>query len=141
MGLKKIMINMGMMGLFVFCTLAFVVTTQEDNSVTNKITDNQIINETYEDLRRDLQNSDSGTVFNASSKNPPTNAQLGDLQIGSMVSPINFIKSTTLGFWNIFIKLPSSVLGVNPIVFSILGSILLMILIIGGWAIWKGAVN
>ena len=66
---------------------------------------------------------------------------MGDLDVGSIVSATRTARSIVVGLWNIYIKLPQVILGVNPIIASAITTILLILITIGGWAIWKGAIS
>jgi hypothetical protein len=142
MDLKKIMINMGLLALFVFGIMFFILTTQTDNEVSVPITNNSLINETYSDLSDSLENSQSQTqdYVDNFGKNTPTE-QYGELEVKSIVSPTRTIKTMVIGFWNIMIKLPQAILGVSPAVSYIINAIIGMLIIIGIWAIWKGVTS
>lgn len=139
MEFKKIFINFALLGLLVFGMLSFIITFQNDNNASEKIIDNPIINKTYGDLYGNLSNAQS----TASQQNKifgdvkPTESY-GEVQIDSVVSPTKAFKSIILGVYNILIKLPSQFLGVSPIVQAVISSIVIMLLIIGIWLIWKG---
>lgn len=140
MEFKKLFINFALIGLIVFGMLSFIIIFQSDNNSNERITDNQIINKTYNDLYSNLSSAQS----TASNQNnvfgdvTPTES-FGEVQIDSVVSPTKAFKSIVLGIYNILIKLPSQILGVSPVVMAVISAILIMLLIIGIWAIWKGA--
>jgi len=140
MDIKKILSTMAIFGLFIFGIFSFIITTQNDNSVENPITDNSIINKTYGDLQDSLGSSDAQTASENFGNIPPTQ-QYGEVEITSIFSPTTTAKTIILGLWNIFIVLPQSILGVSPVVASLISSILLIFIIIGIWAIWKGVVS
>ena len=142
MDLKKIMVNMGILGLFVFGIMSFIITTQSDNDITNKLINNDLMNETYGDLNTELKVSQGRTqnFSNTFMTTTPTQ-QFGELEINSIVSPTRTIKTMIFGLWNIFIKLPQVILGVSPTVSYIISALLVVLVIIGIWAIWKGAVS
>jgi len=142
MDLKKLFSNMAITGLLIFSLMTFIVMTQYESSVENPITNNSIINSTYSDLSRNLTNSgDEAKTASSNFGNITPTQEYGELEVTSIVSPTKIAKTITVGFWNIFIKLPQIVLGVDPLVASLLSSILLLLLIIGIWAIWKGVVT
>jgi len=142
MNAKQIIINMAMLGLFVFAIMSFIVITQTDSSVTNKITTNPIINESYGDLESKLIESETRSKVVSDNFGNVTPTQIfGELDILSIIGTTRTVKTLTTGFWNILIKLPLSILGVSPVVAGLITAILLISLIIGIWAIWKGAVS
>lgn len=143
MDIKQILKNMGILGIFVFSIMAFMVITQTNNDVSIPITNNTLINATYSDLEGNLTSAEtratraSGNFGNTT----PTARQFGELEVTSIVSPTRIAKTIIIGFWNIFIKLPQSILGVSQAVASLISSLLLISLIIGIWAIWKGVIK
>lgn len=142
MDFKKTFINFALLGLVVFGIMAFAITIQNDNSSTERLSNNELINDTYGTLGTNLGNSQSiADEQNSVFGNVTPTESYGEVQIDSVVSPTKAFKSLILGTYNILIKLPSQILGVSPIVTAILSAILIMILIIGIWAIWKGSIN
>lgn len=142
MEFKKIFINFALLGLIVFGMMSFIIIFQSDNNSTERITNNQIINKTYNDLYANLSTSQTtaqqqNTIFGDVT---PTESY-GEVEIDSVVSPTKAFKSIILGIYNVLIKLPSQILGVSPVVSAIISAILIMFLIIGIWAIWKGAIS
>lgn len=140
MDLKKMFTNIGLLALFLFAIMGFIITTQNNNNVSVGLTSNDIMNDTYGDLESNLFASDAETTSDNFGKTPPTQ-QFGELEVTSIIAPTSFVKSTIKGFWNIFIILPQAILGVPPVVTTFIGSILLVFLIIAIWAIWKGVIS
>lgn len=140
MDLKQLMITMGVFGLCLFAIMSFIITTQTDNSVSVPITNNTLINQTYGDLYSEISSSQTRTqsVLNTFGNTTPTQ-QYGELEINSIVSPTRTIRTMIIGLWNIFIKLPQVVLGVSPVVSYMISAIIGLLVVIGIWAIWKGA--
>lgn len=142
MDFKKTFINFALLGLLVFGIMSFVIIFQSDNGATEKITDNQLINTTYNSLYGNLSNADNtANEQNSIFGNVTPTESYGEVQIDSVVSPTKAFKSLILGTYNILIKLPQQILGVSPVVTAIISAILIMLLIIGIWAIWKGAIS
>jgi len=142
MDVKKLLSNMGILALFTFGIMAFIVTTQLDNNVTNPITNNTYINESYGELAGNLTGlqGDSQSAIDVFGNETPTQ-QYGELETKTIVFPTKTIRTMTLGLWNILVKLPMVILGVSPIVASLVSAIIIILLIIGIWAIWKGAIQ
>ena len=63
------------------------------------------------------------------------------MDVGSTVSATRTARTIIVGLWNIYVKLPMIILGVSPIVAGVINSILLIFIVIGIWAIWKGAIS
>ena len=142
MDFKKTFIAFALLGLVILGIMSFAIQFQKDNDSPERLTDNQIINNTYSDLLGNLSNSENSakeqdTVFG----NVTPTQSYGEVEITSIVSPTKAFKSMILGTYNILIKLPSQILGVSPVVSAILSAILILLLIVGIWAIYKGAIN
>lgn len=144
MEFKKLFGNMALLGLFVFAFISFVIINQNNNGVadSDKITNNTIINSTYSDLSSNLTNSQTQAQTSSNTFGAITpNQEFGELEVTSVVSPTRIFKTLTIGTFNVLIALPMRVLGVSPIVSAVLSSVLILLIIIGIWAIWKGVVS
>jgi len=138
----KTFTNIALIGLIVFGMMSFIIITQSDNSVSTGINTNELINATYNDLYANLSSSQGDAQKSSDTFGSITPSQsFGELEVTSVVSPTRIFKTISIGLWNILIQLPIKVLGVSPIVASIISSIIILLLIIGIWAIWKGVIN
>jgi len=140
MDIKKLLSTMAILGLFVFSMMSFIIITQTDSSVANKITDNELINETYGDLEVSLSSTSAQTSLNTFGENPPTDRPLGEISPTSVWGPLTTGKTIILGLWAIFVELPMQILGVSQTVITIIYSLLFIFLIIAIWAVIKGAI-
>ena len=142
MDIKQMLVTMGMLGLFVFAFMSFIITTQNDNGVAIPITNNSIIGSTYSSLETNASATRSQSVNASENFGAITpSQQFGELEVTSIISPTNTAKTIIWGFWTILIQLPMNVLGVNDMVAGLISALLLIFIIIGVWAVWKGAVN
>lgn len=142
MDVKKTFINFALLGLCILALFSFIIIFQEDNNATEKITDNAIINNTYGQLYGNLSNfEDKANKENSVFGEITPTESYGEVQIDSMTSPTKTLKAMVLGVYNVLIKLPSVILGVDPVVASIISGILIFALIVGIWAIWKGSIS
>ncbi len=143
MDFKKLLGNIMMSALFVFAIMTFIIIVQTDNGAIEKITDNELINSSYSHLAENLTSSQptGQASLDNFGTNPPSERQLGDLDVSSVISPTKLFRSMSIGTYNILIKLPMVILGVSPIVASVISSLFILLLIIGIWAIWKGAIS
>ena len=142
MELKGIYTNMIMSALLIFGILSFTFIIQEENDSSQKLSDNPLINDTYNDLFGNLsanqgQAQTSSNVFG----NFTPNENLGVWEVTPIVSPTRLLRTLSVGFYNIFVQLPMKVLGVSPLVAGTINGILLFLLIIGIWAVWKGVIR
>lgn len=138
MEFKDIFVNIIIIGLFVFAFLALGVTLQIDNQPIENLTDNQIINLTYGNLRSDLQGVEGNvsTQRELLEKENPTLAT-GSLIFYSIISAGKTFSSFLVGIFNTIIILPSAVLGIDPVIFGVLGSLLIGIILLTLWYLWK----
>ena len=142
--IKTILTKMVILGVLIFAIMSFIVIIQVDNSVdpVDRITNNSLINDSVGSLKGNLTQQDaSQSALDNLEKVPPTTESVGDLSVASIVSATRTGTSIVIGVWNVLIKLPIVILGVSPIVSSAITSILLIIIAIGIWAIWKGAIS
>jgi hypothetical protein len=142
MDFKKTFISFALLGLVIFGIMSFAILFQKDNDSPERLTDNEIINNTYNSLYGNytgMENTakEQDTVFG----NVTPTQSYGEVEITSVVAPTKAFKSMILGTYNILIKLPSEILGISPVVTAILSAILIMLIIVGIWAIYKGAIN
>ena len=142
MDFKEIVSAMLFFSLLIFCVLSFVINTQNLNNSPEKITDNSLINQTFSALGGNLSaaQSESQTSSDIFGEITPEQ-EIGVLDVTSVISPTRIFKTITVGFFNSLILLPAQILGISPIVFSSISSILLLLIIIGIWAIWKGVIK
>ncbi len=131
-------INFMLIGLVIVGALAFGILFQEDNDVSEKFIDNSLMNETYESLRTDLgglrdESQAQKTLFE--SENPTSG--FGTILLFSIVSSGKVFNGMIIGVFNTIIKLPAVILGVDPIVLSVIATMLILTIIIGLWIVYK----
>ena len=131
-------LNFMLLGLIVFSLFAFSVSLQEEANVEDKFIDNSLMNETYASLRTDLEGLRSSsqaqkTLFE--SENPTVG--FGTILLFSIVSSGKVFNSMMIGLFNSLIKLPVVFLGLDPVVISIISTMLILTIIIGLWIIYK----
>ncbi len=142
MGIQKTLINMGLLGLFVFGMMSFIIVTQNDSSVNNSLVTNDLINESFEDLQSELGSAKSqATATTDTFGEVPPDTQAGEIKLSSIFAVGRTIKAITIGLWNVFIKLPQAVLGVSPIIANFITALLIIFVVIGLWAIIKGGIS
>ena len=142
MDFKKIVGSMVLFSLLIFCVLSFVINTQDINNSPEKIIENSLINKTFDTLGGNLSSSQGEAQTSSDIFGEITPEQeIGFLDVTSVISPTRIFKTITVGLFNSLILLPAQILGINPIVFSSISSILLLFIIIGVWAIWKGVIK
>ncbi len=141
--IKSILTNMLILGILVFSIMSWIIIIQFDSGLiqSERITNNSLINESFGDLESALNQQQGAENALNSLEDVPPQEYVGDLDVGSTVSATRTSRSIIIGLWNIYIKLPQVILGVDPVVAASITSILLIVIAIGIWAIWKGAIS
>lgn len=141
--IKTILIKMVMLGILVFAIMSWIIVIQNDSglSKTDRITNNSLINKSYGDLETSLSQQKRAQSALDSLEDIPPLEYVGDLDVASTVSATRTSKSMITGLWNIYIKLPQVILGVSPIIAAAINSVLLILIAIAIWAVWKGAIS
>ena len=130
--------NFMFIGLMVFCILAFIVTTQLDNSVSDPIINDPLINSTYSNLGTNLgefRNQSQAQKNLFESENPTIG--LGSILLFSILSAGKVFGGMIIGTFNVLVKLPLVVLGLDPILLSLFGTLLIVTIILSLWAVYK----
>ena len=142
MDFKQLVIGMTVFSLLIFSAMSFIINIQDQNNADENIKENTLINKTYYDLQGNLSGTQTeGETASGVFGDITPSQQFGELEVTSMVSPTKIFKTMTIGLFNILIGLPMILLGVSPIVASVISAILLLLLIIGIWAVWKGVIK
>lgn len=131
-------VTFALIGLFVYAAISFIVVTQRENNVDLTILDNEIINRTYRNLEIDL--SEVGTEVQGQRETFESEIPergFGSLIIFGIVSVAQKFMGMIISIYNIFIVLPSAILGIPKIVTSVLSAILLVTLILLAWKVYR----
>ncbi len=141
--IKTILIKMVVLGILVFAIMSFIINVQNDAGLdkTKRITNNSLINKSYGDLEVSLNQQKAAQSALDSLEDVPPLEYVGDLSPDSTVSATRNARAIITGLWNIYVELPQVILGVSPVVAAAINSILLILIAIGIWAIWKGAIS
>ena len=130
--------NFMLIGLVVLSMFAFGTFFQEENNVDDQFIENSLMKETYSKLKSDLgdlrgQSQAQKTLFE--SENPT--GGFGTILLFSIVSTGKVFNGMIIGLFNTLIKLPVTFLGLDPIIVSILATMLILTVIIGLWIVYK----
>lgn len=141
--IKSIIINFVTLGIVILAIMSIIIIIQSDANLDseNRITNNTLINNSFGNLATNLNNQDAAESSVDSLEEVPPQEYVGDLDVSSIVSATRTARSMVTGLWNIYIALPMAFLGVSPIIATAITSILLILIAIGIWAIWKGAIS
>jgi len=129
---------MALTGLIIFAFISFALILQQDNDAEEYLTDDPIINKSFGKLETDLsafENNASGQRSVFEKENPTIT--FGSLIFYSIISAGKVFTSFLIGIYNIIIVIPASILGVNSVVFSVLGGLTITIIILALWYLYK----
>ena len=134
----ELFINFMLVGLVVLSLFAFSSFFQSDNNVENQFIENPLINNTYGQLQTDLgglrdQSQTQKALFE--SENPT--GGFGTILLFSIVSTGKVFNGMIIGVFNTLIKLPVVFLGLDPIIISVISTMLILTIIIGLWIVYK----
>ena len=142
-GIKDIFLKIMLVGVMFLSVMSCVIITQTNNNPDSLITNNTLIDDSYGDLIVNLGSTtlaESEIADDTFGQITPT-SPLGLVEITSIVSPTRIIQGLIIGTYNILIALPAQFLGVPEIIVSVINAILIVMLILGIWAIWKVGVS
>jgi hypothetical protein len=127
-----------LVGVMVLSILAFSITFQSENQVSDPFTQNEFINRSYSDLESDLNEYSTTSQLQKTlfERETPT-AGFGTLILFSIISAGKVFNGMVVGVFNILIGLPVSILGADAVLVSVFGTVLIIIIIIGLWRLYK----
>ena len=136
---QETFLNFAIIGLAVFCIFAFVITSQSNNNVSNSVSSDPFFNSTYSNLRTNLNSysNDSQTQKNNFERDNPT-VTTGGLTFTSIVGAGKIFNTMIINVYNIIIVLPAVYFGVDPVVISVISGVLIVIIILTLWYLYKG---
>lgn len=133
---RELFTTFGILGIFIFSAISFVVVMQTDNNVNNTILENEVINNTFTRLDTNLTalGGDAQTQKDNYDSEIPERG-FGSLLIFSIVSVSQQFTSGIISIWNIMVVLPASILGIPTQVVSVFNAILIVSLVLLGWRV------
>lgn len=134
----SLFITFALIGLVVFGSLSFGIQLQEDNNSTERLTDNTLINKTVGNLRTDMEGfRDKSELQKTLFEEENPTIGFGSLLLFSVISSGKVFTGMTVGLYNIFIGLPTALFGLDPVVSAVFSTLLLVIIILGLWTVYK----
>lgn len=130
--------NFMLVGLVIVSLFFYIDLTQEENNVEDKFIKNSLMNKTFEDLKTNLESigEESQEQKTRFEKEDPTKG-IGSLLLFSVVSSGKIFNGMIIGVYNGLIILPASIIGLDPIILSIIGTMLIFTIILGLWVVYK----
>lgn len=135
---KNIFVTFALFGLLVYSLMSFIVKIQIDNDAENNLLDNEIINKSFYQLESNLTSAEEkANQQKAGFEEESPTISFGSLVFTTITSIGKVFSGIIMGVYNLLIKLPMSILGVSPVVAGVLSTILIVLIILGLWAIYK----
>jgi len=134
----KLFVNFILIGLIALGILSFTVGLQQDNNLNDTITNNALINSTFSNLESDLggfrdEAQPQKSVFETEN---PTEG-FGSILLFSIISSGKVFNSMVVGIFNSIVRLPATILGIDPVIFSVITTLLVITIIFGLWSVYK----
>lgn len=134
----ELFVNFMLIGLVILSIFAFSMAFQRENKADEPFIENSLMNNTYNTLYEDLDSLRSEgqaqkTLFE--SENPT--GGFGTILLFSIVSSGKVFNGMVVGIFNTIIKLPVVILGIDPVIVSVITVMLIITIIIGLWIIYK----
>lgn len=135
---KELWINYVVAALFVFVIFGFLVQLPLKNNVSNSITNNAIINSSYNNLNSSLsglQSQANQTRYNFEHGSPLLG--VGELVFNTLFTGVKTLTSVLVALFDILIALPTQFLGISPIVYGVVFAIFLISMTLLFWRLVK----
>lgn len=134
----KFFMQFMLVALMTVSIFSFVITVQENNNSPEKIINDSIINQTYQDLKTETlsfreQGQNQMNLFRE--ENPISS--FGSLIFYSIISVGKVLDNMVINIFNLLINLPVKFLGIDPAIVSIISIMIISTILIGLWIIYK----
>jgi len=125
--------------LLIISLFSFIVYTQINNDAPNKIIDNPIFNASYVSLNGNIANSSDAaqSKYGSFNSEQPQTGIGGSIILFGIVSVGKSFSEITFGFFKAVIYLPLVILGVPETIYNLLIMILIIVIIVGVWLLYK----
>jgi len=135
---EKLFVIFAVVGIFVLAMISFGVNLQESNDVNDTILNNDVINHSYHNLDTTLSNSkDNSSRALGSFENETASGGFGSLVFFTIPSAMKIVRGLITGVFSILIQFPAQILGISPSIIAILEAILLILIIVSLWRLYK----
>ena len=138
---NDLMGNFLLAGLIFLGIFGLIVAVQQQNNAPDPLTNNPLFggeNGSYNQLQQEISSiqRNASIQYNISSEEPVPRSEFG-IVLFSIVGAGKTFGSFTLGFFTIFVKLPVTVLGIDPSILNIITTWLIVIIITALWLLYK----
>ncbi len=136
--LREVFISFALVGIIVFATISFIVSTQTQNNVENTILEDDIIFKVYNQTNTTLLSfRDNASSQKGNFEKEFPERGFGSLIIFAIVGVGQTFTDMILGVYNVFIILPSRFLQIPPQVISAITAILIVTLVLLAWRVYR----
>ncbi|MFA6190643.1 MAG: hypothetical protein WC711_04025 [Candidatus Staskawiczbacteria bacterium] len=142
MKFKTLFVTMALFGLMIFCLVSFIYTVQKDNGAEygtgHNILDNKILNKSFQQLESNLSGMESkANTQKGNFEGEAPTISFGSLVFTTITSIGKVFNGMIVGVYNLLIKLPMELLGVSPVIAGVISTILVILIILGLWEVYK----
>lgn len=135
---EKLFFSLIFIGLMVFGILQFSFSFQDENAVGNKLINNSLMNNTYVTLQNDLGSlRDDAQEQKDLFEQEDATSGFGSILLFSIIGVGKTFNSMVVGVSNTVLQLPVTFLGLDPVVVSVLTTLLIIVIILGLWRLYK----
>ena len=137
-GFKDIVGKFIIASLLILSLFSFIIITQSDNEAVSELRDEEVFNDSVSSLIDSIDSSTEAAeekydVFN--SEEPK--AGFGSIVLFGIVSVGKTFSNIVFGTFGAIIELPLKVLGVPPNVYNLILTLLIIIIIVAVWLLYK----
>lgn len=138
MNFNELFITFAFIGLIIVGFLGFAINFQQDNNVINGFDNNTLINNSYVDLQDELGSfRDQGQTQKDLFESENPTAGLGTILLFSIVSVGKVFNAMIVGVFNIVIKIPAVIFGIDPIILGVITTLLILSIVVSLWVLYK----
>ncbi len=125
-------------GVVVLSLFSFIIIFQSENNVSDPFVDNERINDTFTSLETNLgqTEADAQRIKDAFDAENPI-AGFGSLLFFSIPAAGRVFNTMVIDTFNSVVILPVVFLGLDPVIISIMSTVLIILIILGLWAVYK----
>lgn len=137
MELRGLLINVLLVGTFIFAMISVSVFLTSENNVNNTLMDNSAINSTFKSIETELQTKQSETNETKTSFEKD-DVTIGDeLTFGSIIGAGRKYGSMVIEILILPLVLVSQILNVNSIILGVIGAIILATIVFLAWSLYR----
>lgn len=139
---KGLMIAGLLLALFIFAAISFGVQISEDTGANMSLLDNEVINRSYREVELNITFAQTTAESQKTSffRDVPIIGEIVgafDIILGSIIGVGRIFGNVLVSLYNLTFGLIASVLGVSPVVISVFTTILLILIVLLAWRVYR----